>query len=499
MRRSSYLLLIVVQLILLTIFSNSYALFKQLEKKSLSDFHEYAENRLQLLLSAPEPLKAILNEQLFAEVSIDQQILKSSPSSEKKTFLQKTLQDGRQLSVSVVIKWPVYSVCRQSKSLYANVSIFFLITLFITSLLFLFRLKKKDQPETDSEIENWQNYLQSLSQSQSKLEELVQTKEEHIQKQEELTFNLLNNIELGIVVVGRNKRIELINPTAREIFETSYALAKNTPAEEFFKNYPRLTQLITNPPSKLLFQEEICGRLCSLTALKMENSGLLILIEDITEANLRQKISENQSRFQETSEIATTIAHELKNSLNVILGYARIAREQPEKLEPIFKEIENLNQFIENFLHYTRLDCHPEFKQVEVSELISELEKFIQIPIKLSSEQSTIITDPFLLKQILQNLGLNARQAGANELRIEIHQIHRYLLIRISDNGCGIPPEDQKKIWLPFFTTRGSGSGLGLAIVNRLTSLLNGEIRLVHSSPQNTTFEIRLLKVEDDN
>ncbi len=498
MRKSHYALLIFAQLLILLIFSNSYALFRQMEKKSLENYQELLELKLDKILSRPGALNELEKESIFVEIVADNELIKSAPSAAKKIILSRKLQDGKELIVAAAVNWPLYYTSRQSKNLYSAMSIFFLITLFITCLTFLIKLKKKPEAEIEPEIAGWQSYLQSLSQSKNLLEEAVQAKEKSLQEKEELTFNLLNNLEFGIIVVSSDSKIALINPTAQKIFATTFALAKNTHLTDFFQKQPQIAAAINELKIKSYLETEINERFCALTLLKLEKGGVLILIEDITEKHLRQKIAADKNRFLEMSEIASTIAHEIKNSLNVILGYARIATEQPEKIEALFLEIENLNQFIENFLQYARCVEKVKIASFNIKQLINGLQEKLSLPIELNAEEETIESDALILKQILSNLLINAQQAGATKIRIFLQKKPGYYLIEVADNGRGIPPEVREKIWLPFFSARKDGSGLGLAIVKRLVNLLNGEIELIKNSAANETiFQIKLMITEN--
>ena len=85
---------------------------------------------------------------------------------------------------------------------------------------------------------------------------------------------------------------------------------------------------------------------------------------------------------------------------------------------------------------------------------------------------------------------LNARQHGADRITIAFLLEENSRRIDFEDNGRGISPHLQEKIWLPFFTTREKGTGMGLAIVKKMIGALYGEITLLHSLPGSTKFRL---------
>ena len=107
-----------------------------------------------------------------------------------------------------------------------------------------------------------------------------------------------------------------------------------------------------------------------------------------------------------------------------------------------------------------------------------------------------IVTDPGLLRQIVVNLVSNAIDAVDKNGRIEIaaRPIAEDVLISVRDTGHGIPPDDLRRIFEPFYTTkgRGKGTGLGLAICRQLTAALGGAISVESAPGQGSTFTVRL-------
>jgi signal transduction histidine kinase len=110
-----------------------------------------------------------------------------------------------------------------------------------------------------------------------------------------------------------------------------------------------------------------------------------------------------------------------------------------------------------------------------------------------TSEPLQAEVDPGKCHQVIQNLLRNAIEAveDGGTVEVEVSSQPDVVMIRIRDDGPGIPPEVQARIYEPFFSTKEGGTGMGMAIVHSLVSLHGGEIDL-HSEPGNTVFTISL-------
>jgi signal transduction histidine kinase len=118
----------------------------------------------------------------------------------------------------------------------------------------------------------------------------------------------------------------------------------------------------------------------------------------------------------------------------------------------------------------------------------------IKIEVSLTLSSPEVWLDDRLLRQVLENLLRNGAEAIEAEglLRIETDVIDRFLVIRVTDTGCGIPPEIQARLFEPFFTTKAHGTGLGLATSQQIIFEHNGHL-VVESQPRKgTIFSILL-------
>ena len=114
----------------------------------------------------------------------------------------------------------------------------------------------------------------------------------------------------------------------------------------------------------------------------------------------------------------------------------------------------------------------------------------------------TVTADPTALRQVFSNLMRNSKEAeragSPVVITAEAENKGNHMLIRVSDNGSGIPQDKLSKIFIPFFTTKAEGTGLGLALVHRIVTDHGGAVSVV-SSDAGTTFTIALPRAAENS
>ncbi|MFH0919368.1 MAG: ATP-binding protein [Fibrobacterota bacterium] len=227
--------------------------------------------------------------------------------------------------------------------------------------------------------------------------------------------------------------------------------------------------------------------------------GLLVeafnrMIGDLKVAREQRTLAERRATWQQ---VARTIAHEIKNPLTPIKlstermvdKYENNAKDFPAVMKStaatILSEVENLQKLVETFHQYAKFP-DPVLKEEDVNVLLTEaadLFKGEKVEIKLSvaAVLPKLQLDRGQIRQALTNLIKNAVQAleGAEQpgvIRIESWKEEGRILVMVADNGPGIAPDNLKKLFQPYFTTKKHGSGIGLALTERIVSLHNGKI-----------------------
>ncbi|MBN9686124.1 MULTISPECIES: ATP-binding protein [unclassified Corallococcus] len=234
-------------------------------------------------------------------------------------------------------------------------------------------------------------------------------------------------------------------------------------------------------------------------------------------SKLYEKIRE-RDRLAALGEMAAGLAHEIRNPLGAIKGAAqcldpkKLPGEDGEFLDVIVEEVNRLNGVVTAFLDYSR-PLKQSFGPTDLNEVVTRTMRLIQNDMPPTAELAVELDlrlpraegDAEQLKQVLINLVQNAVQAlGPQPGRITVRTEKperfgdlrsaggEFVEVRVSDNGPGIPADQQPHIFVPFFTTKQKGTGLGLAICQRIVKNHGGSISVQSKVSEGTTFIIRL-------
>ena len=208
-------------------------------------------------------------------------------------------------------------------------------------------------------------------------------------------------------------------------------------------------------------------------------------------------------------ELATGLAHEIRNPLAGIAGVIEIiSRDLPETsparamVKDVRLEINQINRILTDLLETAR--PHPPLMMrsnlnttVEHAVMLARQQVLSQ-PIKIELQQAPDLAevehDSDQIHQLLLNLLLNAVQSieGAGTVRVEIGSRGGFSCVTVNDTGRGIPEERLPQIFRPFFTTRGNGTGLGLSLARRIVDEHHGHIRVTSVVGEGSTFEVLL-------
>jgi signal transduction histidine kinase len=246
----------------------------------------------------------------------------------------------------------------------------------------------------------------------------------------------------------------------------------------------------------------------------------------------QRRLLRRTRRAEKLAELGTLtghLAHEIRNPLSIIKINLQLLSEdiaglaknsdsvisadkidsslqryhrQLRKIEAVTRETDRLTNTLNNFLRYAgRMEMHP--GRYDVNEILDDLIDFyepqalskqVQVRRGLSELPAVCRVDKDLLKQAFLNLFINAVQVmgQGGELMIRSKLKSQLVLIEVIDTGPGIPPEEQEKVFDPYYTTRSDGTGLGLPTCRRIIEEHHGHIEL-HSEPgKGTCFTIEL-------
>ncbi len=250
-----------------------------------------------------------------------------------------------------------------------------------------------------------------------------------------------------------------------------------------------------------------------------------IIARDLTERlSLEEQIRQSQ-KMDAIGKLAGGIAHDFNNLLCVITGFTTLALRQVPNGSPLCVQLEEVCKAGERAASLTRQLLAFSRKQmlapqeISLNSLVSDLERMlrrligedIRLTTKLDPAAQAVKADPGQLEQVVMNLCVNARDAmpGGGRLTITTANVAleaealegnpevrpgQYVMLAVSDNGCGMPPEVLARIWEPFYTTKpvGKGTGLGLSTVYGIVKQSGGHVEAESHPGQGTTFRIYL-------
>ncbi len=209
--------------------------------------------------------------------------------------------------------------------------------------------------------------------------------------------------------------------------------------------------------------------------------------------------------------LSAGLAHEVKNPLSAVLGYAQLSKrklEQPEvvrqHLDTIEAETKRCNEIIGNLMQFSRQE-ESEFTDIHLNEVVEKAVgivdhqlglKNVHVQTNLANDDPVILGNANQLQQVLMNLAINAQQAMEPEggtVDIESYTDENQVYVSVSDTGPGIPDDVAAKIFEPFYTTKaaGQGTGLGLSVTYGIIRDHKGHIRVERSDAGGARFVIQ--------
>jgi len=258
--------------------------------------------------------------------------------------------------------------------------------------------------------------------------------------------------------------------------------------------------------------------------------GIQGIARDVTERRQLESMVRQSQKLEAIGRLSGGLAHDFNNLLCVISGHAELLSERLEETLPaarnvmqIKKAVDSASTLVRQLLAFSRKQVfHPQI--LNLNAIVVETEKLlgrligedIEFFTSLEPELGPVQVDPIQVEQVLVNLVLNARDAmpQGGKLTIETYNMDleegsrsnggitpagKYVVLAVTDNGCGMDEETQSRIFEPFYTTKelGKGTGLGLATVYGIVRQSGGFIWVYSEIDQGTTLKVYLPRVND--
>jgi two-component system, NtrC family, sensor histidine kinase HydH len=348
---------------------------------------------------------------------------------------------------------------------------------------------------------------------------------EEFNKIQTFTGEILANMNQVVITINNADEIEIFNKKAEEILNLKKDNVTGKKYNEALSNFVDIIKIIKDKKEFNNFEISLSidgkeGKILSVNStLIRDNNGRIsafnVVMDDVTDIKNDEKQKQQNEKLIAMGELASSVAHEVRNPLNSINMIAqRFEKEYSGKLNSEeFNTLSNVlkneslrvNNIIEQFLKFAR---PPKLNITEILStdflndirLISEINAIEKgIKTKFIEEQvSTLKIDIEQMKQVFINLVQNAidatSQGGSISITYKIKSDKN--IFEILDSGTGILKENLNKIFNLYFTTKSRGTGLGLSIVQQIISQHNGKIDVESEEGKGTKFIIELLKTK---
>jgi PAS domain S-box-containing protein len=377
---------------------------------------------------------------------------------------------------------------------------------------------------------------------------------------------VIENMSDAVLVLDAQDRVIDLNPAAQEIAGHATSKVIGQPVAQALAHQPDLVEwLHSSEPARaeivlgtkgerrhfdvsvsplvdhhghlsgrLVVLRDVTGRVRAETALRELNATLEAQVEART-AELQRRATELEATLAELreaqdrlvrserlaaiGEMATSVAHELRNPLNTIRVSTFFVRQKlaqadapvRESLERIEKQVVASDKIIHDLLAFARVRP-PNLCPTDVNQLVqaalegSAVPREVTVVTCLANKLPSVPLDAHQMERVLLNLITNAVQAmtlaqldrapaetpPGRQLEVRAWEEEKTVLVSVADTGVGIPSENLARIFEPLFTTKARGTGLGLAICRRIVEAHGGDIEVESRVGKGSTFTVRL-------
>jgi len=331
--------------------------------------------------------------------------------------------------------------------------------------------------------------------------------------------SLLNQMPIGLLAFNGLLEITSVNAFAETLLELSPAERSEASAAAILPEIiqERVNSFVAGDETA---SGEITCKLASGKVLPLEidlsrisgddagDAGIILLLKDLSQVKALEREIMRSQRLASVGRLAAGVAHEIRNPLSSIKGFATYFKErypeaeQDQKIARIMiEEVERLNRVVGQLLELARpVEIHP--APAELKQLLADsvrlieraaLEKQVEIVLP-DIVPGVFCLDADKIRQVLLNLYLNALDAmpdgGRLSIEAEIDSVKKMLRLSVTDTGVGIDPDDLGKIYDPYYTTKQSGTGLGLAVVHNIIEAHNGSLHVESTPGKGSQFTI---------
>jgi signal transduction histidine kinase len=341
------------------------------------------------------------------------------------------------------------------------------------------------------------------------------------ERQVQYLQQVVQHLGVALITYQTDGEVEVMNTAARRLLRTGpirHVEALKRVSDDLAK---ALHTLDSGEQAMVRVEEEDRTLQLSVRVSRFQLQGEPHALASIQD--LRNELE--QKEMEAWQELTSVLTHEIMNSVAPISSLASTASRRlrasgdngsisadqatdaREAVDTIERRSESLINFVDAYRSFTDIPS-PEFEVIDVQDILNNVQRLLRaqieeqdldVTVEVDPPDLTLTADPNLLDQLLINLALNALQAleedsdtdqGRIEFRASVDRRSRPV-IQVEDNGPGIPPDVQEKIFVPFFTTKEDGSGIGLSLSRQIMRLHSGQLSVRSTKGEGTVFTLR--------
>ncbi|MFW5846237.1 MAG: two-component system sensor histidine kinase NtrB [Planctomycetota bacterium] len=334
---------------------------------------------------------------------------------------------------------------------------------------------------------------------------------------------LLESVASGVLAVDCAGRVTACNPAAGMALGVQAAAAIARPLDELLPDLPMSAVLGSGDPCDLELryrtpegeERRLAARLAPIRDRDGVITGAVAIFDDITEVLRLRERAERGERLRALGEMAAGVAHEIRNPLNGIQGFASLLQRdlssddaRQRHVGAIISGVSHLNDTVSGLLAFTRAK-EPQRRPTPIVELVHNCCELVraesvagdpvpELVIVDAWGEARLECDPTQIRQVLLNLIQNGVQAVAAtddvpQVCISLRRLDDGSCeCCVDDNGPGVPEHERAKLFTPFYTTKDHGTGLGLAVSHTLVNLHGGSLEVDDAPDGGARFRLTL-------
>ena len=328
--------------------------------------------------------------------------------------------------------------------------------------------------------------------------------------------NIFNSMPTGLITIDRQGCLVSGNRLAENLTRLKLATFQGKNLNHILPKWPDAATSGQNDLRNLQFVsvckdgDQVPIKISSSQLLSSDGKdlGRVLIFQDMSHIKDMEVRLERSRRLAALGKMAAGIAHEIRNPLGTLKGFAQYFKDQAgndsescEYADIMINEVDRLNHIISALLQFAR-PREPEIKTVTTREICEQAIRLLTADFKKQTIEPKVIcadniefqADPDLILQVLINLIKNSLAASGpkDHITLTATRDDNNIILTVADSGKGMTPEEIERMFDPFFTTRKTGTGLGLAVSYQIVEQHNGRFEVESRPGEGTSIRIIL-------